>query len=102
MHDQHAEHDRAISDWMSRNGFEVKMRNYDFERDVLAWRATALRPSITLRVTLPVIEDTPVNVLIAAFDSWKIAETLRRAPGSYTVVQRVGSGVGVVQLDKAP
>jgi len=102
MHDAHPHHDAAISKWFEIQGWNVTLKHYDFDRDVLAWRAEKGTPMITLRVSRCVLEDVPENVLIDAFETRRLAEALRKQPDKYTLVHEFGGQTVVVQLPAAP
>jgi hypothetical protein len=104
MHDHFSEHDAAIADWMARHNWPVTMRHYDFDRDILAWRATAVTPAITVRVSLNVCNDVPASTLVAFFDAAKLDQTLAGSPDRYTVVVQDAANrkTVIVQLPHAP
>src|SRR5262245_32038010 len=88
MHSQHTEVDAAVSKWMANQGWNVTMRHYDFDRDVLAWRAGDADPRITLRITLSVCEDVRPDILVEFFDAAQLRDRLERAPDRYTLVMQ--------------
>lgn len=94
MHERFPEHDAAVSDWMAKHGWPVTVRHYDFDREVLAWRAGAAKPTITLRVSQRTCEDVPPHVLTAFFDAAKLANRLAHAPDQYIVVTHDPEGGG--------
>jgi len=104
MHTRFPEHDAAISDWMAKQGWPVTERHYDFDREVLAWRAGGQNPTITLRVTLSRCEDVPPHIMTEFFDGAALAQKLASTPDRYTVVMRDAATNNTVigQLQRAP
>lgn len=104
MHAQFPEIDAAVSDWMAREGWPVTMRHFDFDREVLAWRASGSRPPVTLRVSLTVCDDVPPDKLVMFFQGARIADQLRSNPDAYLLVMRdsVTGGTVVGRFLRAP
>ena len=68
LHKQYPDQDEAVADWFKRKGWSVTARHWDSSREVLACRAEAARPEITLRITLSVIQDVPAHRIPTVLD----------------------------------
>jgi hypothetical protein len=87
--------DEQIRDWMKRNGWDVSITNYDFSREVYAWRQErAGGNSPTLRITQSVLEDYPALALPEILDRLNVADAIKAKPTAKLVVaQRDGHTV---------
>jgi hypothetical protein len=101
MHAQFPEHDAMISEWIAKQGWPIAVRHYDFDREVLAWRAAGVTPRITLRVSQTICEDVPTHVLVSFSDNAKLAVKLALAPDRYTIVMR-GAATGATIIKQFP
>ena len=88
---------------MQNNSWPVTSTNYDFNREVYAWRYEGPPGgTYTLRITQAVLEDQPPPTLIGYLDELKVALILAREPEKYVLVHRSGASVGVKVLDQPP
>jgi hypothetical protein len=81
--------DEAVRDWMKSKGWEVTKVNYDFDREIYAWRHELRSgPSPTLRISRGVLEDYPPFAVLEHLDRLDVAAALRRSPNiRFAVVQ---------------
>jgi hypothetical protein len=87
--------DEQVRGWMKGNGWDVSTTNYDFSREVYAWRQErAGGKSPTLRITQSVLEDYPAFALPEILDRLNVAAAIRAEPAAKLVVaQRDGRTV---------
>src|SRR5690242_14167990 len=102
MPSQFPEHDVAVDQWFRARGRSITDTNVDFDRDVFAWRSESESPTLTLRITQRVLEDTPATQLGSVLDSLRVADALEAKPKAYTVVMQDQGRPIVRQLDDPP
>jgi len=96
------EHDAAVTEWFHRHGFDVTDRNYDFDREIFAWRSERANPPRTLRLTERILEDVPAVQLGATLERLRADEALNAKPEAWTlVIQEQGRPV-LKQLEGPP
>ena len=74
---------------MKAKGWEVTRTDYDFERQVYAWRHDVRRgPSPTLRISSQVLDTYPAFVVLYHLDQSKVAQAVRAQPNArFAVIQ---------------
>jgi hypothetical protein len=93
------EHDKEIRRWMQSKGWEVTRTNYDFDREICAWRHDVRDgPSPTLRISRQVLEDYPAFVVIHHLDQLKVASAMRAYPEAQLVLTQKGLQVSLDQI----
>ena len=87
--------DEQIRDWMKGKGWDVSITNYDFTKEVYAWRQELPGgKSPTLRITQSVLEDYPAFVIPEILDRLNVAAAIKAEPTAKLVVaQRDGQTV---------
>ena len=86
--------DRAVRAWMKAKGWNVTRVNYDFDREIYAWRHDMRGgPSPTLRISRQVLESYPTFVLLYHLDELKVAREMQAHPKSRLVVVQKSSTV---------
>jgi hypothetical protein len=79
---------------MEARGWPVTRTNYDFSREIYAWRQdVAGGPSPTLRMSQKVLEDYPAWALMHHLKELKVAQALRSRPDAPLVVVQNGPRV---------
>lgn len=87
--------DQAICAWLEAQGIKVTSNHYYFSEEAYSWRDDTPRPTLTLTVSQHALEDFTPAQLIAALDSLRVAEAMRRDPRGRAALV-VKSGVLVV------
>jgi hypothetical protein len=86
--------DEQVRKWMSEKGWEVTRTEYDFDREVYAWRAEVRSsPSPTLRISQAVFEDYPAWAVLYHLDRLRVAAAIRANPGARLLVLQKGTAV---------
>ena len=86
--------DEAVRSWMKSKGWEVTKVNYDFDREIYAWRHELKgKPSPTLRISQGVLEAYPPFAVVEHLDRLNVAAAIRRTPNSRFVVVQNGTAV---------
>jgi hypothetical protein len=84
--------DRSVREWMKRKGWEVSRINYDFDREIYAWRHDVRDgASPTLRISWRVLENYPAFVVVHHLEELKVAQAIRAKPEARLVVVQNGS-----------
>jgi hypothetical protein len=84
---------------MEAGGWKVTAVNYDFDREVYAWRHEQRGGnSPTLRISRAVLEDYPAFALMEHLARLRIADAMRQEPGAKFLVAQQGDKVVVVRL----
>jgi hypothetical protein len=83
--------DRVIRQWMKAKGWEVNRTNYDFDREVYAWRHQQRDgKSPTLRIFRYVLEHYPAFIVLHHLEELKVAQVIRARPEARMVVVQNG------------
>jgi hypothetical protein len=95
-----ADIDEQVRKWMNEKGWKVTRSEYDFDREVYAWRSEVRgSPSLTLRISQAVLEDYPGWGVLYHLDRLRVAAAIRANPGARLVVLQKGTAVA---LGEAP
>jgi hypothetical protein len=82
-----------------RRRWEVTRTNYDFDREIYAWRhQQAGGKPPTLRIARYVLEHYPAFVVLYHLDQLKVAQAMRARPAARLVVVENGEKVSLVEL----
>ena len=93
LYNEIEEIDRFAAEMKSK-GWEVTRTNYDFDREIYAWRHDVRGSSCpTLRISRQVLEDYPAFVVIHHLDQLKVARAMRAHPETRLVVLQRDSTV---------
>ena len=102
MQEHFPDHDGAVTTWFQQHGWPVTATNYDFDREIYAWRSESQTAPRTLSITRRILEDTPAPELGSVLDSLRVADALNAKPKAYTLVMQEQGHAIVRQLDKPP
>jgi hypothetical protein len=92
-----ADIDEQMRKWMNEKGWGVTRTEYDFDREVYAWRSEVRGSSSspTLRISQAVLEDYPAWAVLYHLDRLRVAVAIRSRPDARYVVAQNGSRVTV-------
>jgi hypothetical protein len=82
--------DQEVRQWMKSKGWEVSGAEYDFEREIYAWKARSVRSghSPVLRISRQVLTDLRAFAVLEHLHRLEVAAAIRSRPGArYVVVQ---------------
>jgi hypothetical protein len=89
-----ADIDEQVRKWMNEKGWQITRTEYDFDREVYAWRSEIRgSPSPTLWISQAVLEDYPAWAVLYHLDRLRVAATLRADPAARLVVVQKGTAV---------
>ena len=91
--------DIAVRSWMEKRGTPVTSAHYDFLRKIYAWRHDDSRPTQTIHITRPLLEDFEADEIIGFLNAAGVSGLISNNPDAYTLIRRLGSGMMVQQLD---
>jgi hypothetical protein len=91
--------DREVRGWMKAKGWEVTRTNYDFDREIYAWRH-GLRggKSPTLRIARYVLEKYPAFIVVHHLELLKVARAIRARPEGRLIVGMDGGRIALKEL----
>jgi hypothetical protein len=91
--------DEEVRRWMQARGWEVTRTNYDFDREVYAWRHDQRGgDSPTLRIGRQVLENYPGFAVAHHLDTLRVGQAIRANPSARLAVLQKGSAVVIEEL----
>jgi len=87
--------EREIRGWMRAKGWEVTSTDYNFDREVYAWRhdVRGKKPSPTLRISQQVLDHYPAFAVLEHLDRLGVADAIKAHPDTCLVVVQKGPRV---------
>jgi hypothetical protein len=90
--------DGEIREWMKGKGWEVTKVDYDFDREIYAWRHEVRGgKSPTLRIERKVLEAYPAFAVVYHLDQLRVAAMMKALPEARLVVAQDGDAITVIE-----